>query len=172
MRRNHDLRHATTLGPVTDARPLLLCFDGSPGAERAIEAAAELAPGRAAIVLTVWQPVAEFGPGNPVGAYLEAITPTARELDEAAEREAAERAELGATGARSAGLDARPLAERGEHIAARIVEVAVAHDVAAVVVGSHGHSPLSAAILGSVSGALTRECPRPLLVVPDPERRR
>jgi nucleotide-binding universal stress UspA family protein len=104
--------------------PLLLCFDGSPGAERAIAAAAELSPSHPAIVLTVWQPVGEFRAGNPVGAYLDAITPAARE-----------------------------------------------REAAAVVAGSRGHSLLGAALLGSVSSALTHECPRPILIVPDPARR-
>lgn len=42
---------STTLGRVTGAGPLLVCFDGSAGAEHAIDVAAVLAPGRAAIVL-------------------------------------------------------------------------------------------------------------------------
>ena len=161
---------STTLGRVTDPGPLLLCFDGSAGAEHAIEVAAVLAPRRAAIVLTVWQPVAEFSPGNPLGAYLDAITPAAAELDEIAARHAHEQAEHGAAVARKAGLEAEPLAERGERISTRIVEIAQARDVGAVVVGSHGHSALGAQLLGSVATALTHECPRPVVVVPDPQR--
>lgn len=147
-----------------------MCFDGSAGAEHAIDVAAVLAPGRAAIVLTAWQPVSEFSPGNPLGAYLDAITPAARELDDIAARHARKQAELGAALARRAGLE-EPVAECGERIATRIVEIAQARDVGAVVVGSHGHSALGAQLLGSVASALTHECPRPVVVVPDPQRR-
>ena len=55
------------------SRPVLLCFDGSSGAERAIaEAGALLAP-RAAVVLTVWEPVAVWEPYDPVGLVSGAV---------------------------------------------------------------------------------------------------
>ena len=38
--------------------PILICYDGSEGAQRAIETATDLFPGRKAIVLHVWSPVA------------------------------------------------------------------------------------------------------------------
>jgi hypothetical protein len=38
--------------------PILLCYDRSAGARRAIETAAELFPGRKAIVLHIWRPIA------------------------------------------------------------------------------------------------------------------
>lgn len=156
---------------MSDFRPLLLCYDGSPRAERAITAAAELSPGRRAIVLTVWQPVGQYSLFNPLGAYVEALSPAARELDEIAARWATEQAEQGSNAARSAGLEAEPLAVSGERVATRVIEVAADRDAVAVVVGSHGHSRLGAALLGSVSSALTHECPLPVLVVPDRARR-
>ena len=40
--------------------PLLLCFDGSEDARRAIERAGALFAGRRALVVTVWQPIADL----------------------------------------------------------------------------------------------------------------
>ena len=38
--------------------PIMICYDRSEGSRRAIEKAAELFPGKAAIVLHVWSPMA------------------------------------------------------------------------------------------------------------------
>ena len=43
---------------TTAAGPLLLCYDGSDGAYRAIGTAGALFPGQRAVVLHVWTPMA------------------------------------------------------------------------------------------------------------------
>ncbi len=48
-----------------DARPVLLCFDGSDDAAAAIAKAGELLGPRTAVVLTVWEPVALWEPYDP-----------------------------------------------------------------------------------------------------------
>jgi hypothetical protein len=48
-----------------DAHPVLLCFDGSKNAAGAIAKAGELLGPRAALVLTVWVPVALWEPYDP-----------------------------------------------------------------------------------------------------------
>jgi hypothetical protein len=45
---------ATAMGETCDG-PLLLCYDGSDSAERAIGLAGELCAPRAAVVLSVWE---------------------------------------------------------------------------------------------------------------------
>jgi hypothetical protein len=84
-----------------DDAPILICYDGSPAAERAIETAAELLGARRAVVLDIAPPItvseslATFSPVVPGGAF--------EEFNEAeAERVAGRGAEL----ARSSGFDA------------------------------------------------------------------
>jgi hypothetical protein len=83
------------------AHPLVLCYDGSAGAARAIDVAGALFPGREAVVLHTWRPIAGIAAAYailPVGAY-----------DETALRAAALKvAVAGAALATAAGLDARP----------------------------------------------------------------
>jgi nucleotide-binding universal stress UspA family protein len=58
-----------------------------------------------------------------------------------------------------------------------IVKVAKERDARVVIVGSHGRSAVTSAVLGSVSHGVVNHCPRPVLVVPcsgdhlDPETR-
>jgi hypothetical protein len=52
--------------------PILLCFDRSDGARRAIQTAGELFPGRTAVVLHVWSPIA-----IAVAAYGASLVPAA-----------------------------------------------------------------------------------------------
>ena len=45
--------------------PILICHDGSEGSRRAIEKTAELFPGKTAIVLRVWRPMAASAASLP-----------------------------------------------------------------------------------------------------------
>jgi hypothetical protein len=45
--------------------PILICYDGSEGSRRAIETTAELFPGKTAIVLRVWSPMAASAASLP-----------------------------------------------------------------------------------------------------------
>ena len=144
-----------------ETQPILLCYDGSDGARRAIATAAELFPGRKAVVLHTWTPVGGIGTAYaivPVAMYDEA------ELHKAALALAAEGAAL----AREAGLDARPqIAEVSmEAVWQTIVEVADRDDAAVIVLGARGLSTLKTLVLGSVSHGVTVHAHRPVLVVP------
>jgi nucleotide-binding universal stress UspA family protein len=151
----------------------LIAYDGSPGAERAIRDSGRLLSGRRALVVVVWKaglgfelvelPTASLGlPPATVDVR------TAMELD----RELQERAQLlarkGAGLARDAGFEAEGLVVAEDHetaVAEAIVREAGDRDAAAVVVGAHGHGPLSSVILGSISRDVIRHAPCPVVVV-------
>ena len=150
------------------SRPVLLCFDGSSGAERAIaEAGALLAP-RAAVVLTVWEPVAvwePFDPGAIVSGGVARLGASALGLDEIAEALAAEQVEAGVALAREAGFEARGRVVHGKAWRA-ICDLGEELDACVIVLGARGLSRVQSALLGSVSAAVAVHAARPVLVVP------
>ena len=84
-------------------------------------------------------------------------------MDGIAQR-AGEVAKEGAELAGAAGFDAEPLVERGESIWARIVELADENNAAIVVIGSHGRSGMSYAVMGSVATAVAHHTRRPVMI--------
>ena len=83
-------------------KPILICYDGSEGARRAIETTGVLFPGRRAIVLHAWSPMAIIA-----ASYLGALTMLDYD-DEAAQAAASKIAEEGCNLAKEAGLKAQP----------------------------------------------------------------
>jgi nucleotide-binding universal stress UspA family protein len=151
---------------------LLIAYDGSDLANAAVRSAAELFPGSAALVVTVWEPglgaTAALMPGlDAAGAVPVPPDPEfVLEVDKAGEHHAAVVAGEGARLARSLGLDAEAHAIPDEvHVADAIVDLAAERDAAAVVVGSHGISGLRSHLLGSTSRQVLARCPRPVVVV-------
>lgn len=139
--------------------PILFAYDGSEQAQAAIEEAArQLAPGRDAIVLTVWQPleVPAFG-GPPDG--------DAPELGEGVEAEARQTAAEGASYATSLGFHARPLTAEGSPVWRAIVASADDTHASIVVMGSHGRTGLRLALMGSVAAAVARHTDVPVMIV-------
>ena len=143
--------------------PILVCYDGSSAAERAIEGAGRLFPGRPAIVLYIFAGVA---------AHRVRTTSVERVRDElieevrvAARREAAAVAEEGTNLARRAGLEAKPLTvETRDRSADAIVRVASKESVAAVVLGRSSQTRRGSR-LGSVARGVVDNCPIPVVVV-------
>jgi nucleotide-binding universal stress UspA family protein len=118
--------------------PVLIAYDGSEDAKAAVERATELFPERAAIVLTV------RGAAND------------------AETTAAEGADL----ARAHGRHAIAMSAKSTgDVASTILAEADRVGAAVVVVGTRGRPALTAAVLGSVSAAVTATSRRPVLVV-------
>jgi len=150
--------------PVADG-PLLLCYDGSAGARDAIQHAAGLFPGRRALVLTAWEPVAvpgSLGMGGEAAPMVDFA-----ELDRAAAERGGDRADEGVRIARSVGLQAEALPVKATGpIWKTILEIADGHDAATIVMGSRGLAGLRAMFLGSVSGAVVHHADRPTLIVP------
>ena len=143
--------------------PILLAYDGSPGSLRAIETAGTLFPGRKAIVLHVWSPIAviaaAYGGGMvSLPAYDDA------ELQGAALKVAA----AGARAAAAAGLDANAEVNEVtyEGIAHAILAAAERHDASLIVLGARGLSTFKSLMLGSVSHGVAQHAHRAVLIVP------
>ena len=146
-------------GATAPARLVLFAYDGSMLAGLAIEQAArEIATGRDALVLCVWQP-ADVG--------FEPINKRHFDADEAMEvRKAAEEtAAYGATLAEKAGFRAHSLAVEAAPTWRGIVEVAEAHGASLIVLGSHRHRGIVGHLLGSVAAAVVAHAASSVLVV-------
>lgn len=144
-----------------DDAPILICYDGSEGARRAIDVAAELFAGSHAVVLDV----APFLTWAESVAALSALTPNFGQLNE---DEALERARDGATLAREAGLTADARSDLAAPTWDGIVLAADEIDAAVIVVGSRGLKGLREAFEGSVSHDVAEHAGRPVLIVPPP----
>jgi nucleotide-binding universal stress UspA family protein len=159
-------------GHRADSGPFLLCFDGSDCAAAAIRVAGELCGGGTALVAHAWlRPSAVMFQGRRVeGSH--PLAEAAEEFDASTREGAEERAAEGVRVAREAGFDAEPLLVEHAHGTWRpLVELAIERRARAVVVGSHGLSPVKSALLGSVSRGIANHCPRPVIVVPSIEAR-
>ena len=151
----------------SEARPVLLCYDGSPDARRAIEGAAALFGGRRAIVAHVWQSLSGLLLGGDVDELSGVLREAATELDSSDAKEADRVAREGAEIASGLGFEAIPRAVCGERkLWSALTDLAEQEDCAAVVVGARGLSPVKSALLGSVSQAVLQHSSRPVLVVP------
>ena len=144
------------------APPILVCYDRSPGAHRAIETAAALFPSRAAVVLHVWSPVAVIA-----HAYGGAVRLPSYD-DEVLRAAAQELAEEGARVATVAGLVATPeISETTDKGTAHaILAAADRHDAGVIVLGARGLSKFKSFLLGSVSNGVAQNARRPVLIVP------
>jgi nucleotide-binding universal stress UspA family protein len=154
-------------GDVTPDGPILFAYDGSDQAKAAIqEAARQLTPGRDAVVLTVWEPLAAL-PLRGIGGMAPAV-------DESMESEARRTAGEGAQLAREAGFETTTEAVSGTPIWRSIVDAAGDHNASIVVMGSHGRTGLGFVLMGSVAAAVARHDTHPILIVhatPEPEDR-
>jgi nucleotide-binding universal stress UspA family protein len=148
-------------------REVLLCFDGSPQAAHAIRAAGQLLAVRDALVLSVAVPAKDSFTLDPVGDLVGRVTRIYRDLDEIGTRLAVERAQRGCELADAAGLNARPITDVGKPAQA-ILDVADAHEVSVIVLGSRRHLGLGG-ILGSVAARVSQATTRPVLIFPGPE---
>jgi nucleotide-binding universal stress UspA family protein len=144
--------------------PVLLCFDGSEGATRAIRTAAQILSGREALVLSVAVLAQDEFPHNPMGEIVGKLSRLYRQWDEYAAEVAASHAARGAEIATEKGLTARALTATGKP-AATILRVASEHRAEVIVLGAQRRGWLSGA-LGSVSERVAREAGRPVLVIP------
>jgi nucleotide-binding universal stress UspA family protein len=151
---------------------LLIAYDGSDLAKAAVRSAAELMPGSAALVVTVWEPglgamaLMTSGPESVGSVPVPPDAELVSELDRAGKHQAAVVAGEGAQLARSLGLDAEPHAIPDEaRVADAIVDFASERQAAAVVIGSHGVSGLRSRLLGSTSRQVLARCRRPIVLV-------
>jgi nucleotide-binding universal stress UspA family protein len=148
---------------MTRPKPILICYDDSPDAGQAIEAAAALLGPRRAVVVDVlpWMTAAES-----MAATSSLVPGTAfEELNEAEARRIAGR---GAAIARSAGFEAEPRGELASATWEGIVGLADELDAAVIVIGSRGLTRVKKIFDASVSQQVAEHAGRPVLIVPPP----
>jgi nucleotide-binding universal stress UspA family protein len=152
--------------------PVLIAYDGSDTARRAVREAAKLLGSRQVFVVTVWEPALAYETAMPTaGLEMEPVSVDvegAREVEEELHQRAHRTAQEGAELARSAGLQATGLAVADEvHVADTIVGLAREKGVAAIVVGSRGLTGIRARLEGSTSNAVLKQAPCPVVIVHD-----
>jgi nucleotide-binding universal stress UspA family protein len=159
----------TTTQPTTDgapcpeAGPAIFAYDGSDLAAYAIEQAArQLAPGREALVVCVWQP-ADVGFVPTRGRKL--LAAAANEVEAAA----LETAEEGADLAKEAGFDAKPVTVEAAPTWKGLVKVAEDHRCGLIVIGSHMRHGLLGHLAGSVAAATVAHFESSVLVIHRPD---
>jgi nucleotide-binding universal stress UspA family protein len=155
-----------------EAATVLIAYDGSEVSRAAVRHAAELFPGRQAVLATVWEPglaAVAMSPPDTIGVgSLPADPETIQAVDRIQHEHASTVAGDGAELARSLGLVAEPQAVPDElDVADTLIGIARERGAAVVVVGSHGISGLRSRLLGSVSRKLIEHCDRPVLVIRD-----
>jgi len=150
--------------------PVIIGFDGTPAAERALRESASLLAPRPAVVVVVWEAGRAFETLTLPVRALEA--PVSMDMSDACEAEraayeAAERmAEQGAALAAELGYQAEGLAVADEAtVPETLLRIATERDGQALVLGSHGHRGLKVALLGSTTKAVVEHAPCPVVVV-------
>jgi nucleotide-binding universal stress UspA family protein len=146
-------------GSARPTGPVLFAYDGSELAAEAIKQASnQLASGRDALVLCVWQP-ADVGFVPVDGHSLNAQQ--AADVQQAAEATAAH----GATIAEHAGFKAQSLAVEAAPTWKGICMVSKERDASVIVLGAHRRSGIAGHLLGSVTAAVVTHSPVPVLVI-------
>jgi nucleotide-binding universal stress UspA family protein len=152
--------------------PVVIGYNGTPAAEKALREAGALLSGRLAVVLVVYEQGVGFELVEPpsVGGIPPAPLDvrTAMEIDELLAERSRDLARMGAELAREAGFDAEGLAvadDLGVPVAETIVKVLRERDAQAAVLGAHGQGRLSEVLLGSTTRDVLRHAPCPVVVV-------
>ncbi len=153
--------------------PELKTVDGTPAAEHAIREGGPLLASRDAVVLVVWKQGLAFElvalPASSIGlppAQIDVATvlESEREMYRAAESQA----RRGAALARRRGSTPSPASSPTTPetpIHETILRVAGERDAAAILIGSHGHGPIGARLLGGITRGVPRQAEVPVVVV-------
>jgi nucleotide-binding universal stress UspA family protein len=147
--------------------PILICYDGSGNAARAIATAATLLGSRRAVVLDIAPPMTA---AESVAATSSVVPGSA--FEDLNTAEAGRVASQGADIARSAGFDAEARSVLAAPTWEGIVGVADELDTPVIVIGSRGLSGLREVLEGSLSHQIAEHAGRPVLIVPPPRRER
>jgi nucleotide-binding universal stress UspA family protein len=147
---------------MTDT-PILICYDGSADAERAIKTAATLLSSRRAVVLKIGAVIT----GAESVAAVSSVVP-GNAFEELNTADADQTASRGTEIARSAGFDAEPRSALAEPTWQGVVNVADELDAPVIVIGSRGLSGLREVVEGSLSHQVAEHAGRPVLITPPP----
>ena len=149
--------------------PVLICYDGSTSAQRALSVAASALDGAPAVLLNIWNPPQRVL-ADSFGLAESPSGPSYKELERLSEKRAAE---ILADGETRAGRLDFPVTSRQEPnrstVWQTILEVADEVDATLIVAGTHGSTAVQSGLLGSVSNALVHHAHRPVLLVPTPD---
>ena len=140
---------------------ILICYDGSDEARRAIDTAAGFLGPHKAVVLDVGPPMTEAESLASISSVVPGDAFEQLNTDDALAR-----ARDGAERARAAGFDAEPRGEVGAPAWQDIVDVADEIDAPIIVLGSRGLSGIRERFEGSVSHDVAEHAGRPVLIVP------
>ena len=152
---------------------MLLCFDGSDGARRAIAEAAGLLGGGPALVVHVWEPVSALMLRNPLIRSPGPLVEQAAELDwPAPRRRSASPMKAPRSREAPASTPRRCASGATSGVWPHIVQLAEEQDARAVVLGPRKFSPVGSFLLGSVSSGVAHHCRRPVLVIPPADEHR
>jgi nucleotide-binding universal stress UspA family protein len=146
-----------------DDAPILICYDGTEGAHRAIESAAALLGPRRAVVVDLGPPLT----AAESYAVMSPVTPGAA-FEELNEEDALRRAKVGA---RRAGFEAEARGGIAAPTWEGIVDVADEIDAAVIVMGSRGLKGVRE-VFESISLQVAEHAGRPVLLVPPPKESR
>ena len=149
---------------------ILLCYDGSPDANSAIDHAAELLHDEPVTILTVWEPFIDVMARSGGAFGMGSMTLDVAEIDEANEQSAHTQAQEGVERAKALGLNAQPRARAQiTTVADAILAEAEELDAKAIMLGTRGLTGVKSLLLGSVSHAVLQHTLRPVIVVPSAE---
>jgi nucleotide-binding universal stress UspA family protein len=147
---------------------VLICYDGSPSARRAVAVALATVSRDDATLLHVWNP--------PVAYLADAYSdpalwggPPLQKLEQLGEERAREIADEGQRLAQEHGAEVSVRVERASASVWRtILDVADELDSTLIVLGTRGLTAVQSALLGSVSGPVVHHSERPVMIVPKP----
>jgi nucleotide-binding universal stress UspA family protein len=143
--------------------PVLICYDGSEGARRAIDATVELLGSDRRVV------VLDVAPVLTTAESLAVLTPGPYAFEEYNGSEAARTAREGVAYAHAAGLHAEARATVEAPTWQGVVRVADEIGAAVIVMGSRGLNGARELFEGSLSHQVAEHAGRPVLVVPPPQ---
>jgi nucleotide-binding universal stress UspA family protein len=148
--------------------PTLIGYDGSAGADQAVDAAGRMFTGRPAIVVHAWSsPLERSYAGQSLAMVpLPEVGELRRHVDEVLAAQSNELAEQGAARAREAGLEARATTVEAHAGTWRALAGSARSAGAAVIVaGNRGRGAIASTLLGSVSAGLAQNAELPVLIV-------
>src|SRR2546423_10890086 len=152
--------------------PLIVGYDGSPSAQRAIDEAGALLSRHEALIDVVWEPglgtaLVEVPEIPPAPLDVRAALETDKALYERARRVA----ERGAQLAEKAGLEAEPLVVADSvTVAETLVRLANERDAQGIVLGTDGIG-FTDVVLGSTTRGVIQHASCPVVVVREPKKR-